>query len=205
MKKLFIISLNRVDCLTLSGIVVSLIAMGVALKGYFTLTLGLLFLTMLFDAFDGILARKFGLTRPFGRYLDGFADVLAYLVGPACVLYLWGFNNVFYSIVLIVFISSGIIRLSVFNEVGNIEEDDGKKYLGLPVFWATFVIGAAYLLGFILPIWLLFPILAIVLIAYSIAMVHNTTYTKITNPKLIFISFMSCVLFFFFLHLIGVH
>jgi CDP-diacylglycerol---serine O-phosphatidyltransferase len=205
MKKRFIITLNWVDCITLSGIALTLISMSLALKGWLTLALAMLFLTMLVDSFDGLFARKFGLTRPFGRYLDGFADVLAYLIGPGFVLYLWGFDNLFYSLVLIIFITSGIIRLSVFNEVGTMQEEDGMKYLGMPVVWATFITAGAYLLGFIIPLWILFPVLAVGLIVYSIAMVYNATFFKVTNPKILFVSFMSFVLFFIFLHLLGVH
>jgi CDP-diacylglycerol--serine O-phosphatidyltransferase len=205
-KKLFIVRLNWVDCITLSGVITTSIATGLALNGFFTLALAMLFMTMVTDALDGVLARKFKLERPFGRYLDGFIDVLEYLVVPSLLLYSWGFNTPFYAAVLMFFIMAGVVRLSVFNEIGNVKgADDGLSYLGMPVFWATFITAGAYLLGLLLPLWLLFPALAIILIAYAVAMVYNDRFYKFKSLKVILFLTGGQALFFFCLHLIGVY
>src|SRR5690606_1298780 len=99
-----------------------------ALHGRWYLGTALLFLAMLGDALDGLLARRMGLTRAFGRYLDGFMDVLIYLAVPALVFYLSGFNGA-WGAVLLLMIACGCVRLAVFNDIGNIEDGGGLAYL----------------------------------------------------------------------------
>src|SRR3990167_4956779 len=89
----FIVRLNRVDCLTLSSVVTTALATAMTLDQHFNLAMALLFVAMGCDGLDGMLARKWGLARNFGRYLDGFMDVLIYLVSPALLAYQSGFNG----------------------------------------------------------------------------------------------------------------
>lgn len=83
----FICRLSLPDCLTLTGMVIALGGIGAALSGALWLSLSLLYLAMLADALDGKLARWLGCERPFGRYLDGFCDLLLYLVAPALIFF----------------------------------------------------------------------------------------------------------------------
>lgn len=179
---MFIVRLNRVDVLTLCGVLSSALSAASSIAGRFELAFFLLFLAMLSDAFDGILARKLGLERPFGRYLDGFVDVLAYLVAPSVLLWCWGFNGVLAGLTLVGFVMAGIVRLSVFNEVGNLQEDDRLSYLGMPVFWSTFLVAAAWGLAKFLPSSLVTWGLQLALPAYGVAMVHNGRYWKPKSP-----------------------
>src|SRR4030042_1506402 len=161
MKKYFIVSLNPVDCLTISGIVISLCAAALVLAGEFSLALSLLFIAMLVDALDGVLARKFGLESDFGRYLDGFGEVFDYLAVPSLFLYRWGFNIWYYGIILLLFIVSGVVRLSVFNEIGNIKDDkSGLAYFGMPVFWSVLFLGILSIADWFFPHGAIFPIVA---------------------------------------------
>ena len=201
----FIVDLNWVDWITLAGITVALAAIGAILKGLFTLAIAMLFLSMLIDALDGMLARKFKLERDFGRYLDSFSDVLQYLVAPALLLYQWGFNNLIYTALLILFVIAGIIRLSIFNAIGNIKDDNNLHYLGMPVFWATFIISGAYLLSFELSRSLVFLLLSVALILYSIAMIYNGRFHKFKSLSIILFLTLSGFLVFVSLHIMGVH
>ena len=89
----FIIKLNRVDLITLSSVLTTFIAMIYAIDGHLYFAMTLLFLAMTADALDGMLARKWGLEREFGRYLDGFMDVLIYLVVPSIIMLQWQFDG----------------------------------------------------------------------------------------------------------------
>lgn len=194
----FIIALNRVDCLTLSGVLLSFLSMSFMLAGNMEFALGVLYLAVIADAFDGILARKLGLVRDFGRYLDGFVDTLDYLVAPALFLYLWGFNGAWQGLILVIFVSCGFIRLSVFNEVGNIEdENDGLSYLGAPVFWSALALGPIYGLSLLLGKPILLGILMVLIPAFSLMMLHNGRYHKFKNPKIILISLLAISIVFF--------
>lgn len=180
MRSRFIIQLNRVDLLTLSGVITSTAAMVMALQHEPFWACALLFVAMLGDALDGIWARRRGVTREFGRYLDGFMDTLIYLVAPALVWYQTLLSG-WWSLVLPVMMASGCIRLSVFNQSGNVESArGGLAYLGMPVFWSVFMLGASLLLALFVPMAILRPLLIIALAAFSIAMLWRAPFFKFT-------------------------
>ena len=147
----WIIRLNRVDLITLSSVPLTLLALFFTLQQELLTALALLFLAMTADALDGLLARRWGLTREFGRYLDGFMDVLIYLVSPALILLQWGFDGA-YAVALVTMVAAGCIRLSVFNQTGNIEDASKGSarpaYLGMPVFWSLLIIAPLVLLEY---------------------------------------------------------
>ncbi|MBU2712080.1 CDP-alcohol phosphatidyltransferase family protein [Zooshikella harenae] len=180
----FLVRLNAVDWLTLSGVVWISLSIGLMLSGHFALALSCMCLAMLCDAFDGLLARRLKTERPFGRYLDGFVDILDYLVAPMLFLYLLGFSHPFHVIAIITFIAAGIVRLAVFNEIGNVKNaEQSLAYLGLPVFWSVLLLLVVY------PLYLWFGnapfnILALLLLAMSLAMVSRYTFHKFRNAKL---------------------
>ncbi|MCH8499841.1 MAG: CDP-alcohol phosphatidyltransferase family protein [Marinobacter sp.] len=168
----YLVRLNGADWVTLSGVISSLLAALASLHGQLYLAVSLLFLAMLGDALDGIIARRMGITRAFGRYLDSFMDVLIYLAVPSLVFYQAGFNGA-WALVLAVVMACGCVRLAVFNELGNIAEGGQLAYLGLPVFWTQFIL-AGYLLASIwLPQLLLNVLLLSLLLWFSHAMVRR--------------------------------
>ena len=176
----FIIRLNRVDCITLSSVMTTGMAVALALHHQTYLATSLLFLAMCADALDGMLARKWGLTRNFGRYLDGFMDVLIYLVSPAVVVYQTGFDGL-WGLFLLLMIGAGCVRLAVFNESGNIESASGLRYLGMPVFWSVFIV-AAYQLALLAWEPLLCRIvLSLVLVVFAFCMVIRLPFFKFSS------------------------
>lgn len=188
MKKYFIITLTPVDFVTISGIVLSLCSAGLVLAGMYSLALSVLFIAMLFDAFDGVLARKFGLVRDFGRYLDGFVDVFDYLAVPSLFLYRWGFDTWYYAPFLALFIIAGVIRLSVFNEIGNIKDDNEElAYLGMPVFWSVLILGLIYIIAWFFPRDVLFPCVAAYLGLFSFFMVYRRRFFKVKSVILMLV------------------
>jgi len=200
-QKHFIITLNPVDYLTLSVALSSCLAVASVLQGSIPLAIAFCFVAMLADAFDGILARRLGTTRPFGRYLDGFMDVFAYLVAPSLILYQMGMTG-WFALPLVLMIMCGCIRLSVFNEVGNIanEEDDSLSYLGMPVFWSTFILAGSYLLQLLIGDTLTLPITAAAIAAFSIAMIYNAEFFKVENPLTILYCLIGAMILFLGLH-----
>jgi phosphatidylserine synthase len=196
-KNLWIVRLNWVDGLTLCGLVLSSLAAGLAVAGRFSFSLSLLFVAMILDAFDGILARRFRLEREFGRYLDGFIDVYDYLAVPALFLYLWGFDRWYCVGVLVVFMICGVIRLAVFNEIGNVpNERDEMSYLGMPVFWSVLFLGGIYAAGWVVPRAVLFPVTAVLFMAFSALMLLNRPFHKFKNPRRILVVLAGAALLF---------
>lgn len=196
----FIIKLNRVDLVTLSSVITSSISVALSIKGDFYLAMSVLYIAMLADAMDGMLARKWGLERDFGRYLDGFMDVLIYLVSPSILLYCAGFNG-YFAIFLLAMIAFGCIRLSVFNQIGNIEESDGLSYLGMPVFWSVFIISGYFLLA-LFSVTYAQIILAAALAFFCFAMVVKKPFYKFKSLKQILSLTIGGAVVFLLLHLV---
>lgn len=200
---MFIIRLNRVDLLTLSGVVTSSLAVGALLQGHFHLATGLLFIAMLGDALDGMLARRWGLVRNFGRYLDGFMDLLIYLVTPALAWYLTGFDSA-WSVFLLAMIGAGCVRLAVFNDIGNLQEESGLAYLGMPVFWSVFMLGGFQLMELFLPRPWSLALLAVVLSLFSLAMLWHRPFFKFKKLSHILGLTLGGAVLFLALHVAGV-
>lgn len=193
----FIVRLNVVDYVTLSGVLLSCISIALMLNGKPELSLGILYLAVIADAFDGVLARRLKLERDFGRYLDGFVDTLDYLVAPALFVFLWGFDQWYQGLLLIVFIMCGFIRLSVFNQVGNISGADHRlSYWGAPVFWSTLALGPIFIAQGLVGKELLFHLLALILPLFSVAMLHNGRYYKFKNPLVMLTGLLALSLLF---------
>jgi len=211
-KKLpFIVKLNRVDLITLSSVLTTFIAMMHAIEGHLYFAMALLFLAMTADALDGMLARKWGLEREFGRYLDGFMDVLIYLVVPSIIMLQWKFDG-YWSVVILLMIACGSIRLSVFNQVGNLEEksDDKQKklsYMGMPVFWSVFILAAVMMLEKLIGLTLAHILLAISLTAFSFYMVVDKAFFKFTSlTQILVLTLGGFVIFTIFaLQQFGIH
>lgn len=187
----FIVKLNRVDLITLSSVLTTFVSMAYAMDGYIYFAMALLFIAMTADAVDGILARKWGLEREFGRYLDGFMDVLIYLVVPSIIMLQWGFNG-FWSIFILLMIACGCIRLSVFNQVGNLEEKEESRvsivssetkskkliYMGMPVFWSVFILAFAMMIEGIVGTAMAYIVLALAITIFSFYMVVDKPFFK---------------------------
>ena len=115
-----------------------------AAGGHLFVAAGLIFLAMLFDAFDGSAARLLGQSSELGAQLDSLCDALSFGVAPAFLMLqlvnhtfagqadlawnwpgrvLWG--------VAVLFVLCTILRLARFN-VETDEEDSHEFFRGLP-------------------------------------------------------------------------
>lgn len=83
-------SVNRLipNVLTLAALCSGLTAIRFGLQGEFRLAVIAIFVAAIFDALDGRVARRLGVTSQFGAELDSLSDFLCFGVAPALVLYL---------------------------------------------------------------------------------------------------------------------
>ncbi|UYN93306.1 MAG: CDP-diacylglycerol--serine O-phosphatidyltransferase [Enhydrobacter sp.] len=83
-------SVNRLipNVLTLAALCSGLTAIRFALNGQFRLAVIAIIVAAIFDALDGRVARRLGVTSRFGAELDSLSDFLCFGVAPALVLYL---------------------------------------------------------------------------------------------------------------------
>ena len=203
MSKRFIVQINPAGWLTLAGLAIDLAAFFLLLdmgkvegsraletaasgESRFFLAISLMYLGMLADAFDGIVARKFRMESEFGRYLDGFVDVFNYLVLPNMALWRLGFSGPPAAAVMSVMIACGVLRLSKFNIIGNIKDEKGdRKYLGMPVFWSQLLFFPLFSAHVFLGAEIFFAACAVVWTAMSIAFIYNSPFFKPKNPWII--------------------
>ena len=109
-----------------------------------TLSAGLIFLAMVFDALDGRVARTIGVTSDLGASLDSLSDAVSFGLAPAVVLFqllngavlmplLW-VAGVFY-------VGCALYRLARFNvETTDASEDAHLWFSGLPSTGAAAVV-----------------------------------------------------------------
>ena len=111
-----------------------------------------MFGAFLFDKLDGYYARKRGISSPFGRQVDSFIDVFAYLVTGA-LLYHVALSPAPLMTVLVGFaiLTFGGLRLVRHADEGFGENDGTDYYVGFTVVHINFVVLATYYLGLVVP------------------------------------------------------
>ena len=104
------------DFVTLGGLITALLSIQQAVSGNLVIAFILLAVCIPFDHLDGKVARWTGKTnRIFGEVIDSLSDTVSYLVAPAVVVYLAGFNHPAEMVLLACFVSVGILRLARFS------------------------------------------------------------------------------------------
>ncbi len=117
---------------SLLGLLSTVIGIYFAIKGNFPASIIAVLWAVLFDWYDGIIARKMeNRTKAqgvFGGQLDSMIDIVSFGVLPAILLLSYGNYNIWFIPGAFVIIATSVIRLSYFNIYGLV---DNKTYRGL--------------------------------------------------------------------------
>ena len=117
---------------SLFGLLSAVFGIYFAIKGNFPASIIGVLWAVLFDWYDGIIARKLkGRTKEqgvFGGQLDSMIDIVSFGVLPAILLLSYGNYNIWFIPGAFVIIATSVLRLSYFNIYGLI---DSKTYKGL--------------------------------------------------------------------------
>jgi CDP-diacylglycerol--serine O-phosphatidyltransferase len=100
------------------------------------LACALVLAAMMFDVFDGRIARWRKKSSPLGRELDSLADIVSFGVAPAVIAYGCGMQGLYDLIVLACFVACGVSRLARFNvtaEALSAGGDKVKYFEGTPI------------------------------------------------------------------------
>ena len=112
-------SVNRLipNVLTLAALCSGLTAVRFGLQGQFKLAVIAIIVAAIFDALDGRVARRLGVTSRFGAELDSLSDFLCFGVAPALVLYLASLQDggALGWVVTLMFPICSALRLARFN------------------------------------------------------------------------------------------
>jgi len=114
---------------------------------HFKQAAGCLILAMIFDVFDGLIARVTKTTSRFGLEFDSLADLVSFGVAPAIMVYRYALSNgnmgKFGFLICVVYAGCAALRLARFNSS---IEDETKSFSGIPTPAAAGVIASYFML-----------------------------------------------------------
>ena len=92
-----------------------------------------IFISMVLDTLDGRVARLTNTTSKFGAEYDSLADVVAFGVAPALILFSWSLQSLgnFGWVAAFIYVAGGALRLARFNV--QLEIADSRYFTGLPI------------------------------------------------------------------------
>jgi len=110
---------------SLAGLFCALLGIYYAIRGVFPAAMIGLLWAVVFDWFDGAIARRLAgrsaSQRAFGTQLDSLIDVVSFSVCPAIVLLSYGKLSPWFVPGAFAILSTGVLRLSYFNVFGLVD------------------------------------------------------------------------------------
>jgi CDP-diacylglycerol--serine O-phosphatidyltransferase len=161
---------------TLASLSLGLLAIFLAMHGEVRGAAGCLVACVAFDGLDGALARKLGVSSPFGAQMDSLADMCSFGLAAPVVVYASLAHTVpaaAATIACILVAACAAIRLARFN----VSPKDGKFFCGVPTTMAAAVLAVTVLIDLPLPGFALLG--GVALLAF--AMVSSFPYAKLAR------------------------
>ena len=131
--------ISAADMVTLLNGLSGLLAITYILDGEMVIASCLIVLAIVFDGLDGAVARRFGSSHEFGRFLDSISDSISFCFAPALLVYgnlydkdlgtAWGNMPNALAVIATMFLGSfGILRLARFSS----KDFKQSHFLGFP-------------------------------------------------------------------------
>lgn len=147
-------SLNGADLLSMAALFLGWTSALAFLRGEPNWAILTMFAAFGFDKLDGWYARRRGISSAFGRRIDSFIDVFAYLVTGALLFhYAVSPGVVVSALVGFLIIAFGGLRLVRHDSEGFGEDEGGCFYHGTTVVHTNLVVVANYLLLSFVGVW----------------------------------------------------
>jgi CDP-diacylglycerol--serine O-phosphatidyltransferase len=162
---------------TAASIFTGFYAISLSLAHAFTPAAWFIFLALVFDGLDGRVARLTNTASHFGVEFDSLADIVAFGVAPALLIYLYVGENYGRAGIAVsaLFIIFGAVRLARFNVMTSRIEP--SVFIGLPIPTAAIMVSLAVLLLEQYPQLHEWKVLLLPLgIALAVLMVSNIRY-----------------------------
>jgi len=146
-----------------------------------------IFISAVCDGLDGKVARMTGTTSKFGVEFDSLADLVAFGVTPAFLMYAWAlkpFGRLGW-VASFLFLVCGALRLARFNV--QVDTVESKRFVGLPIPAAASMVASTVLLFTHFGWPSSYKKLAIIAMVYLLAflMVSSFRYYSFKDPALI--------------------
>lgn len=148
-----------------------------AIHGNFEVAALAILVSLILDGLDGRVARMTHSSSNFGVQYDSLADLVAFGVAPALIVYFWALQPYgrYGWVAAFLFVVCGALRLARFNvQIGDI---DPRYFNGLPIPAAATMVATAILMYYELGEWV--PIrrgLIVMIYILSFLMVSNVKY-----------------------------
>lgn len=165
-----------VNSCTLASLSLGLLAIFLAMHSEVRLAAACLVACVAFDGLDGALARKLGVSSPFGAQMDSLADMCSFGLAAPVVVYASLAHSVptaAAAVACMLVAGCAAIRLARFN----VSPKDGKFFSGVPTTLVAAVLALMVLIG--LPIPGIGLLAGVALLAF--AMVSSFPYAKLAK------------------------
>lgn len=120
------------NAFTTGNLFAGVFAIMLAMNGRFEMAATAIFVAMILDGMDGRVARLTNTQSAFGEQYDSMADMVAFGVAPALVMYSYTLDTLgrFGLIATFIYVAGAALRLARFNT--NINVVDSRFFQGLP-------------------------------------------------------------------------
>lgn len=175
------------NLITASSLFAGFYSMVASLNGNFSTAAIWIFISAICDGLDGKVARMTGTTSKFGVEFDSLADLVAFGVTPALLMYAWAlkpFGRLGW-VAAFLFLVCAALRLARFNV--QVDTVESKRFVGLPTPASACMVASTVLLFYHFDWPSSFKRLAILGLIYLLAflMVSNFRYYSFKDPALI--------------------
>ena len=133
------------DFFTIGNLACGMTAIFASAEARPVLASSFIFLALILDSLDGKVAGWMHQKSEFGKQLDSLADLVSFGVAPAFLYFAQGHRHWVESVVLILFVACGMLRLARYNI------SDGVGFEGVPITVNGLVFPALVWLGIVLP------------------------------------------------------
>lgn len=126
------------NAITATNMLLGFLSITRSIKGDYHLAAWLILLAMVFDALDGLTARKMNAFSEFGKEFDSFCDSVSFGMAPAILIYTFltsTVNNFPKELVIplaFIYALAGVVRLVKFNVVTT-ASDSKDDFSGMPI------------------------------------------------------------------------
>ncbi|GIJ04222.1 CDP-alcohol phosphatidyltransferase family protein [Spirilliplanes yamanashiensis] len=170
------VSFAVVNGCTLASLGLGMLAIFLAMRGDVRLAAAFLVACVIFDGLDGALARKLGVSSPFGAQMDSLADMCSFGLAAPVVVYASVAGTVPTGAAAVacgLVAACAMIRLARFN----VSPKDGRFFCGVPTTMAAAVLALSVVIGLPVPGLVLLGGVALL----AVAMVSSFPYAKLAR------------------------
>ena len=184
---------------TLGNLACGFFSILAATKGNFAQAGWLILFAMVFDMFDGRIARLLGTESNFGVEMDSLADAVSFCTAPAMLMYFFVLHTqpIWGAPIACVYACFGVLRLAKFNAMAYAGEGSKKYFAGLPTpaaaaILASFAISSSIMEGnmggrniHLLTVYLphLYNFVWFAMLILSLLMVSNIPYAAFKSKR----------------------